>query len=97
MRNDKIAAEVWKTTGGESFQSFEAGFEYDPIADKLVGFAKDQKVYVLDPDKKEWVVNSPPGAPKENPWGPFGRWRYVPSLNAFVVVTHISENVHFTN
>jgi hypothetical protein len=37
-------------------------------------------------------VNTAP-APTQN--GIFGRWRYVPSLDAFVVVTAIDQNVQF--
>lgn len=88
-------AQVWQTTGGDAFlKDREVGFDYDPVADKLVGWSAD-KVYVLDPDKKEWTVNDPPGAPKPSGNGTFGRWRYVPSVNAFILVTGISSNVHF--
>lgn len=81
--------------GGTGVSCFEAGFEYDSAADKFVRFGLDGKVYVLDPVTKAWTVNNPAGAPEGKPHGPFGRWRYVPVLNAFVVVTGIDENVHF--
>ena len=83
------------STGADAFQPVEAGFEYDPISDKFVGLSRYNIVYVLDPVTKTWTVNNPPGAPTGTPYGPFGRWRYVPALNAFVVVTGIGENVHF--
>jgi hypothetical protein len=96
LRADKLTAEVWQTTGGEEFlKQGGVGFEYDQTADKLVGW-NGGKVYVLDPEKKAWTVNDPPGAPKPcNNNGIYGRWRYVPSVNAFVLVTGIDANVHF--
>ena len=42
-----------------------------------------------------WQINNPPGAPRPSGNGTFGRWRYVPSVNAFVLVTGIDVNVHF--
>jgi hypothetical protein len=89
------APQTWQTTGCEDFQKqAEVGFDYDPVADKLVGWSAE-KVFVLDPEKKEWTVNNPPGAPKPSGNGTFGRWRYVPSVNAFVLVTGWDNNVHF--
>jgi hypothetical protein len=88
-------AQIWKTTGGDEFlKQGEVGFDYDSVADKLVGWSAD-KVFVLNPDTKEWTVNNPAGAPKPSGNGTYGRWRYVPSLNAFVLVTGIDVNVHF--
>jgi hypothetical protein len=95
LRADKLTAEVWQTTGGEEFlKQGGVGFEYDQTADKLVGW-NGGKVYVLDPEKKAWAGKDPPGAPKAAAAGTYGRWRYVPSVNAFVLVTGIDANVHF--
>lgn len=88
-------AQTWTTTGGETFlKQHEVGFDYDPVADKLVGWSAAE-VFVLDPQEKTWTVNHPPGAPKPSGNGTFGRWRYVPRVNAFILVTGIDENVHF--
>lgn len=82
-------------TGGKGDKCFEVGFEYDPVADRYVRFGLDDTVHVLDPTTWAWTANQPAGAPKGKPYGPFGRWRYVAALNAFVVVTGIDEDVHF--
>jgi hypothetical protein len=88
-------AETWQTTGGDKFlKQREVGFEYDPVADKLVGWS-EAEVFVLGPQNKTWTVNHPPGAPEPSGNGTFGRWRYVPSVNGFVRVTGIDANVHF--
>lgn len=88
-------AETWVTTGDDEFlKQHEVGFDYDPVADKLVGWGAAE-VFVLDPQRKAWAINNPPGAPKPSGNGTFGRWRYVPSVNAFILVTGIDVNVHF--
>jgi hypothetical protein len=87
--------ETWDTTGGDDFlRQRQVGFEYDPVADRLVGWSRD-RVYVLDPESKTWTVNNPPGAPEPSENGTYGRWRYVRSVNAYILVTGIDENVHF--
>jgi len=86
--------EPWKTTGGEGFIKGRPGLDYDPVADRIVGWAGGP-VYSLDPDTGAWTAHDAPGAPKPTESGIYGRWRYVASLDAFVVVTDVDENVHF--
>ena len=102
LRKGKPIRTPWKTTGGDALvASSNPGFDYDPIADRYVGWAGDA-VYALDPDTKIWTVHHPPGAPKATgvksggpAMGTYGRWRYVSSVEAFILVTDINENVHF--
>ena len=85
----------WTTTGGEAFIAKpNPGFDYDAAADRLVGWAGGI-VYALNPETKVWEGFDAPASPKPTTTGIFGRWRYVPSLDVFVVVTAIDENVHF--
>jgi ferric-dicitrate binding protein FerR (iron transport regulator) len=84
----------WKTTGGDAFLRGRVGLDYDPVADRIVGWAGGP-VYSLDPDTGAWTAHNAAGAPKATEAGIYGRWRYVPSLNAFVVATDVDENVHF--
>jgi hypothetical protein len=61
------------------------------VADRIVGWASwaPDKVYALDLDAKRWEARQTEGRPRiaasaRN--GVFGRWRYAPSVNAFVAV-----------
>lgn len=85
----------WKTQGAEELvQSGNPGLDYDSVADRVVGWHKG-KVYVLDVDNKAWSVKDAPGGPKESVNGTYGRWRYVSSVNAFILVTDWDKNVFF--
>jgi len=77
-----------------------AGLDYDPVSDRVVGWASwaPGKVYVLDLNTKKWEVRETTGGPKvarsaRN--GVFGRWRYVRSVNAFIAVSDANGNVFF--
>jgi hypothetical protein len=84
----------WKTAGGDAFIRGRVGLDYDPVADRIVGWAGGP-VFSLDPESGAWTAHDAPGAPRPTESGIYGRWRYVPSLDAFVVVTDVDENVHF--
>jgi MYXO-CTERM domain-containing protein len=89
--------ETWATTGGDEFVAREAaGLDYDPTTDRIVGWA-DGPVWVLDPESREWTSYDIPGAPEQSAEmnGTYGRWRYVPDVNAFVLVTRVDVDVHF--
>jgi len=86
--------EPWKTAGGDAFIAGRVGLDYDPVADRIVGWAGGA-VYSLHPDTGAWTAHDAPGAPKPTEAGIYGRWRYVPSLDAFVVATDVDDNVHF--
>jgi hypothetical protein len=91
-----------KIPGGEDVirAGNAAGLDYDPVSDRIVGWAAwaPGKVYALDLDAKRWEVRETAGGPKVAPSarnGVFGRWRYVPSVNAFVAVSDANANVFF--
>lgn len=85
----------WTTTGGAAIIGASApGVDYDPVSDRYVCWANGP-VYVLNPDTKIWTVNNPAGAPPVGVNGTYHRWSYVPSVNAFVLVTHVDRNVFF--
>jgi hypothetical protein len=83
------------TSGGDAFiAAGNPGFEYDPVADRMVGWVKGT-VYVLDDETWTWKVNDVPGGPQDSPNGTYGRWRYVPAVNAFILVTAWDADVFF--
>jgi hypothetical protein len=76
------------------------GLEYDPEIDRMVAWHGGGDVYTLDLDASAWELRPPaadntvvPGAANAN--GTYGRFRYVPSCNAYVVVSSVDENVFF--
>jgi hypothetical protein len=87
--------QTWTTTGGTDFLYWgQMGLDYDPVADRIVGW-NGGVVYALNPDTKVWTAYNAPGAPTKTPNGIYGRWRYVPSVNAFILVTAWDQDVHF--
>jgi ferric-dicitrate binding protein FerR (iron transport regulator) len=94
LRSRNVTRQDWTTRGGESFvAATNPGLDYDPVADRIVGWAGGG-VWSLDPATRVWTAVSAPNAPAPTANGIFGRWRYVPDLGVFVVVTSIDENVH---
>lgn len=87
------------TTGCDSLITVDApGFEWSPTEQKMVGWAGGGRVVTMDtnytctvdePSDSNTVI---PEAPR--PWGSFGRWRYVPKYNVFVVVSTVTGNVY---
>ena len=77
-----------------------AGWDYDPVSDRMVGWASwaPGKVFGLDLDSRTWEIKQTEGGPKVSPSarnGVFGRWRYVPSLNAFIAISDANSNAYF--
>ena len=87
--------QFWKTQGGDAILAMGSpGADYDPIADRIVVWGGGP-VYVLDPESKVWTAHAAPKAPTPTSAGIYGRWRYAPGLDAFIVVTSIDEDVRF--
>jgi hypothetical protein len=71
------------------------GLAYDPVQDRLVGWAGGDDVYLLDLDQKRCTTvrhNAGPGAQVEN--GTFGRFRYITALNVFALVNDPNKNAY---
>jgi hypothetical protein len=84
------------TTGANTVISGgNLGMDYDPVSDKIVAYNAG-KVYVLDMDTKVWTMNQPAGGPLNNTSnGTYGRWRYAPDVNAFVLAVDVDSSVYF--
>ena len=71
------------------------GLAYDPVLDRLVGWAGRDTVYVFDPDAKACTTVSYGGGPGEqNANGTFGRFRYFPDLDVFAIVNDPQKNAY---
>jgi hypothetical protein len=94
-----IRAKELVTTGDTGILfSKSPGLAYDPVIKKFVAWSGGGDVFELDLDEARWSKHSPgpgnkvvPGPPTKR--GTFGRFRYVPSKNVYVVVSDINENV----
>ncbi|MDH3533110.1 MAG: fibronectin type III domain-containing protein, partial [Gammaproteobacteria bacterium] len=84
------------TTGCSSFlgngRAYGVGMEYDPVQDRIVGWNGGDTVYILNPDTLSCTTVSYPGGPSAHPLGTYGRFRYSPNLNVFVVCNDVDEN-----
>ncbi len=82
------------------FNATSPGFVYDPVSDRFVGWSGGSDVFTLNMDTLMWSKlplaagnSTTPTAASSD--GTYGRFRYIPSKNAFVVVNGIDENVFF--
>lgn len=88
-----------RTSGdGAAEKAMAPGFVYHPPSGKFVAWLGGTDVYVLDPDRWEW--QRVPAAPDnvvdpgpQSPRGTYGRFQFVPGLDAFALVNSIDQNV----
>lgn len=85
--------------------STSPGLEYDPIIGKFIAWGGEpdkliftDEVYIIDPVTLEISKRYPSAQNNITPtWsafnGVFGRFRYIPSLDVYILVNGISENV----
>ncbi|HNP37823.1 MAG TPA: hypothetical protein PKK10_18425, partial [Woeseiaceae bacterium] len=89
------------SSGARNLENVQApGLVYDPVADLYVGWNGGSDVYTLDPDTWVWSRVSPASSnavqgPAKNPNGTYGRFQYIPSKNAYIVVSRTGENVFY--
>lgn len=90
-----------KTSGPKKIEGAKApGFVFDPKIGMFVGWAGGGDVYVLNPNDWVWRRIAPsPGnrvvPPRPVPNGTYGRFRYVPSKNALILVNRATQDVYF--
>ena len=95
------------TTGDRSMESFpKPGFEWDPIIRKFVIWGRGASVYTLTPPDGDWaggtwiwakVDPAPdnavvPSEPNFN--GTYSRFRYAPTVNAYIVINSTTDHVY---
>jgi hypothetical protein len=85
------------TTGGDpSVNAQGPGLAYDPVTDRIVGWAGGGDVYSLDLAGRVWTRQPPASSAVPGPapnQGTYGKWQYIPSKNAFIAATRIDESV----
>jgi len=97
-RPDKESA-TWTTSGGDTVvDANNPGLDYDARTKRLVAWFAGTDVYSLDLTTRAWTLetssSTQPATPTAaNTTGTFGRFRYVPALNVFVLVNGIDDDV----
>ncbi len=69
------------------------GVAYDPVQDRIVAWRGGPDLYLLDLDTMTWsrvTLSGDPGPAADR--GSFGRFRYSPHYNLFVVVSSVNAN-----
>lgn len=81
------------TTGDKTAEGAASpGLAYDPTLDRIVAYAGQGTVYLLNVDTWEWTpVTHSGGAGPTPPSGTFGRWGYVPNMKLFVVINSVDD------
>ncbi len=84
----------------ELINSLGPGFTYDSANDQFVGWDGGADVYLINPDTWEFV-RTPPAptntvipSSTDNTFGTYGRFRYLESRNAFVLVNSVDEDFY---
>lgn len=94
-----IPVQVLPTTGATNLVgSTYPGVAYDPVSDRVVAWNGGATVYALNMDTLVWSRFDPAPTNQVVPTLPvasgiYGRFRYIPSKNAFIGVNRIDENV----
>lgn len=71
------------------------GLAYDPVQDRMIGWAGGDAVVTLDLDQKRCTTRSFPGGPgPQNDNGTFGRFRYFAALEVFALVNAHDRNAY---
>lgn len=87
------------TWGDEEIErAYAPGFDFHPRSERLVAWAGGADVYLLDARSWRWTRRPPepgsrvdPGRPLST--GTYGRFRYVPDLDLFVLMNGVQRNV----
>lgn len=94
-----VPRQTLATSGDKTMEAERyPGLVYDSVSDLIVAWGGGGSVYTLNLDTRVWTKRLPTGSvtPTAPPsQGTYGRFRYIPSKNAFIVVNKINENVFF--
>jgi hypothetical protein len=95
-----LSRSVVGTTGPDNMErAFNPGAAYDSASDLVIAWSGGTTVYGLDVDQNQWQSFAPASGNAVDPGpvnaegGTFGRFAYSETLNVFVTVDHVDENV----
>lgn len=92
---NNLVSQSLTTSGCAEFMADgDAGWQYDQALDRLVAWRTGNDVYLMNPDNGVCETRSFPGGPTAVEAGTFGRFRYIPGLNKYVVCNSIDANCH---
>jgi hypothetical protein len=95
LNDQNYERQHWSTTGAEELvNAYAPGLAYDPLRDRIVGWAGGD-IFSLNVETKQWARSSVPGGPEKRVGDTFGRFRYIPEYDVFIAVTHVDEDVFF--
>lgn len=87
--------QLFESGGGDIYDAPAPGFAYDSKVDQFVAW-KGGAPQILDLATKSWKSGSGIGAPaSQSLKGTFGRWRYIPDYNVFMLINGATSNVFF--
>ncbi len=99
--NNKATFKEVPTNGAtEITQCSGPGFDYDNKSQQLVAWCNTDDIYVLDIKTMRWSKQAPTSPNTESPRlpsdsnGTYGRFRYVPKYNVFVLATGTQQDVY---
>lgn len=100
LRQPSAPVKLLGRTSGDKVveKAMAPGFAYHPPSGKFVAWIGGTDVYTLDPDRWEWqrVPAAPDNVVDPGPQtlrGTYGRFQYVPGLDAFALVNSVDQNV----
>lgn len=80
------------TTDCTFMAHYAAGWEYDPVLDRLVAWTGGDSVQLLDPDARSCTTVTHAGGPAAVANGTFGRFRYSPRSQVYVTCNDVDDN-----
>ena len=87
------------TTGDKEIEkAYAPGFDFHSPSGTFVAWSGGKDVYVLDPDTWRWTRYAPAPGNNADPGpaisrGTYGRFRYVPGRDMFVLMNGVDRNV----
>ncbi len=89
------ADQLISTGGGEVIAAPAPGADYDTATDDIVAWVGGAP-WILDLDSRHWTRSRATGGPGDpSTRGTYGRFRYIPRVNAFILVNGSGQNVWF--